>query len=186
MNTRFVNAHRIIRPNLGLQSLDTLSDTADSLAPYLDTILSNDRDTFSRVEKVITEVFPEFKLVNPEKAQNSVSITLTRRDSGERVPLTHCGTGVKQVLAIATFVLTSRQGTIVLLDEPHSYLHPTAERQVVDFLLSHSEHKYFIATHSAILINSVPSDRIMVLGDSKIVSEYSVSPAVISLLHSLG
>ena len=187
MRTRFVNAHRVVTPNLNLQALDTLRDTADSLAPYLDTILSNERESFERIQKVVTDIFPEFKYVNPQKAQNAVSVTLTRRDTDEKVPLTHCGTGVEQVLALATFVLTSVPGTIVLLDEPHSYLHPSAERQVVDFLFSHTEHRYIIATHSAILINAVPPDRILVLTDSNTVPPpISDHPSVPALLHSLG
>jgi energy-coupling factor transporter ATP-binding protein EcfA2 len=187
MHTRFVHAHRVVRPNLSLQALETLTDSADSLGPFLDTTLSNDRETFDSIQRVVTDVFPEFKLVNPEKAQNTVSITLTRRDMNEKVPLTHCGTGVEQVLALATFVLTSAPGTIILLDEPHSYLHPTAERQVVDFLFSHREHRYVISTHSAILINSVPADRILVLGESNTISApSSETPSVPALLHSLG
>src|SRR5712664_1232033 len=187
MSTRFVHAHRVVRPNLGLQALETLADTAESLAPFLDTALSNNRETFDKIQKVVTDTIPEFKFVNPEKAQNSVSITLTRRDTNEKVPLTHCGTGVEQVLALATFVLASGPGTIILLDEPHSYLHPTAERQVVDFLFSHTEHRYVISTHSAILINSVPPDRILVLGKSNTIgAPSSESSSVPTLLHSLG
>jgi hypothetical protein len=71
--------------------------------------------------------------------------------------------------------------------EPHPYLHPMAERQVVDFLFSHTEHRYVIATHSAILINSVPADRILVLGNSNTVAmPTSESSSVPALLHSLG
>jgi hypothetical protein len=62
-----------------------------------------------------------------------------------------------------------------------------AERQVVDFLFSHTEHRYVIATHSAILINSVPADRILVLGNSNTVAmPTSESSSVPALLHSLG
>jgi hypothetical protein len=62
-----------------------------------------------------------------------------------------------------------------------------AERQVVDFLFSHTEHRYAIATHSAILINSVPADRILVLGNSNTVAmPTSESSSVLALLHSLG
>jgi len=187
MKARIVHAHRVVRPNLGLQALDTLNESADSLGPFLDTVLSNDRETFDRIQSVVTNIFPEFRFVNPEKAQNSVSITLTSKRTNEKVPLTHCGTGVEQVLALATFVLTAGPGTIILLDEPHSYLHPTAERQVTDFLFSHSELRYVIATHSAILINSVTPDRILVLGGSDVITESSTrSDSLPSLIHSLG
>ena len=57
----------------------------------------------------------------------------------------------------------------------------------MDFLFSHTEHRYVISTHSAILINSVPADRILVLGESNTISApSSESPSVPALLHSLG
>ena len=187
-NTRMVSAHRVVRSNLQLQALDTLSESAESLAPFLDTILSNERDKFDEIQSVVVGIFPEFKLVNPEKhAQQGVSISLTNRITGERIPLTHCGTGVEQVLAIAAFVLTARPGTTILLDEPHSYLHPIAERQLVRFLNSHSEHRYFIATHSAVFIDAVTPDRILALGESINPGRDLSNPSpVAGLLHSLG
>lgn len=172
-----------------MQALDTLSENADALGPFLDTLLSNNREAFYRIQKVITDIFPEFKFVNPHKSQNGVSLTLTLAKTGEEIPLTHCGTGVEQILALATFVVTAEPGTLVLLDEPHSYLHPTAERKVTDFLLAHSELRYVIATHSAILINSVHPDRILLLGDSDIVDRTpkpANSDSLPSLIHSLG
>lgn len=187
MNTKLVSAHRVVRHQLQLQALTTLSENADSLAPFLDTILSNDREKFDSIEKVVISIFPEFKFVNPEKSQNGVSITLTQKDSNKKIPLANCGTGVEQVLAIATFVLTAKPGTIILLDEPHSYLHPIAERQIVDFLLAHPEHRYVIATHSAILINSVAADSILRLGNSDISqNEETKSHSTAQFLRSLG
>ena len=127
--------------------------------------------------------------MNPQKTQNGVSITLTLAKTGEKIPMTHCGTGVEQILALASFVLTAEPGTLILLDEPHSYLHPSAERQVTDFLLAHSELRYVVATHSAILINSVNPDRILVLGDADNVPyspPVTTPDSVASLIHSLG
>jgi predicted ATPase len=166
MNNRMVAAHRVVRPSLNIQALDALSDSADSLAPFLDTLQSNNRDKFIEIEKVVTGIFPEFRQVNPHKTQNEVSIVLTKKDSQDKIPLTHCGTGVEQILSIATFVLTTPPGNLLLLDEPHSYLHPTAERQLSSFLLAHPEHRYVITTHSAILINSVSPDRVLSVSDT--------------------
>jgi hypothetical protein len=63
------------------------------------------------------------------------------------------------VLALATFVL-STPPSLVLLDEPHSFLHPTAERSLLEFLNAHPEHLYVISTHSSVLINSVDPSRV--------------------------
>jgi hypothetical protein len=38
MNNRMVAAHRVVRQSLNIQALDTLTDNADSLAPFLNTL----------------------------------------------------------------------------------------------------------------------------------------------------
>jgi len=186
-NVLFVDAHRVVAPNQPLQVVETLPRNAAPLAPFLDTLHGNDRQKFDEIEGFLTRVFPEFRYVNPEKRQNSVSLTLTKRDRDERIPLSHCGTGVEQVLAMATFVLTASPGSTILLDEPHSYLHPTAEHDVISFLLKHNEHNYFVSTHSAILINAVPADRVIsVTPPRMMLGDYAASVEIASILRSLG
>lgn len=182
-----VDAHRVVMPQHGLQFQNTLPRNAASLAPFLDTLIGNDRPKFEEIEDFVIRVFPEFRHVNPEKSQNSVSLTLSKRDGGDRIPLSHCGTGVEQILAIATFVLTARRGSTILLDEPHSYLHPTAEHDVISFLLDHKEHSYFISSHSSILINSVSADRILALSPPRMPkTNDNASSDLAGILRSLG
>jgi AAA ATPase domain/AAA domain, putative AbiEii toxin, Type IV TA system len=186
-NTILVSAHRVVAATASLSFVEDLTSNAGSLAPYLDTLQGNDRPKFQEIEKFVTQVFPEFKYVNARKSQNTVSLTLTRSNDGEQILLSHCGTGVEQVLALATFVLTAPTGATILLDEPHSYLHPTAEHDLIAFLLQHKEHSYFISTHSAIMINAVPADRIIALtGPNVTATDSSKSSDVASVLHDLG
>lgn len=162
-----VRAHRVVSDNLPLQTSDTLSDNAQNLAQLLQTLQGKDRASFESIEKFVTTVFPEFRYINAESANNTVTITATLKDSARIVKLSNCGTGVEQILSLATFVITSPPGTLILLDEPHSYLHPASERSLIDFLNDHKEHIYIIATHSPVIINSVPPERINYLGVTK-------------------
>jgi len=160
-NVKLVSPHRVVLDAQMLQTANELPEDARNLAQYLQTLYGQDRDTFHAIE-VVTTVFPEFKYVNPaSKADNQVSIELTEARSSRRIPLSNCGTGVEQILTLATFVLTTPRPGLILLDEPHSYLHPLAERELVQFLHRHNEHKYLISTHSAVLMNSVEGDRII-------------------------
>lgn len=186
-SVRTADAHRVVRPLLGLQAVASLSKNAESLAPFLDTLYGNSRRKFQGIEQFVTRVFPEFESVNPVKHENNISLTLTRTGSDQTVPLTHCGTGVEQLLALASFVLTADPGTIILLDEPHSYLHPSAERELIRFLQEQSEHRYVISTHSSVLVNSVPPDRVVPLSGPVVPRRASAdSIEIASLLHSLG
>lgn len=187
LNTVLVAAHRVVRP-WSLQQQNLLLSNAESLAAVLDELYGNDRDKFAHIEAFVISVFPEFRYVNPVKQQGTMAlITLTRQNSDQKVPLTHCGTGVEQVLALATFIFTSKPGTLLLLDEPHSYLHPIAERALIRLILTHGKHRYVISTHSAILINAVTPDRILSLNSAKITREAASEPSDLpQILHSLG
>jgi hypothetical protein len=170
-----------------MQAVGELTANVESLAPFLDTLFGNNRPKFQEVEALVRRVFPELEYVNPEKRQSAVSLTLTGRQNGPTIPLTHCGTGVEQVLALGAFVLTAPAGSTLLLDEPHSYLHPSAEREIIAFLLEHSEHRYVISTHSAILINAVPPDKVIAVTAPKMTrASRDQTPETAGLLHSLG
>jgi energy-coupling factor transporter ATP-binding protein EcfA2 len=161
-HVRLVSPHRVVQDVQTLQTATELPSDARNLAQYLQTLYGQDRDTFHSIEKFVTEVFPEFKYVNPASGENNqVSIVLVEAQTGRNIPLSNCGTGVEQILTLATFVLTTPEPGLILLDEPHSYLHPTAERALVEFLHKHSKHRYLISTHSAVLMNSVDAERII-------------------------
>jgi hypothetical protein len=57
-------------------------------------------------------------------------------------------------------VTASEPSELVLMDEPHSYLHPTAERALLEFLGKFPDRYFVIATHSSVLINGVTADRL--------------------------
>src|SRR5262249_18304194 len=138
--------------------------TAENLSVFLQTLRGNRPRDFQQIETVVKEIFPTVAFVNPATQENRVQITLSHQLTERDIRLTHSGTGVEQVLAIVTFAITAQPGAILLLDEPHSFLHPTAERQLINFLKRDNKHQYVIGTHSAIFINSVEADRITHVG----------------------
>ncbi|MGB9121698.1 MAG: AAA family ATPase, partial [Candidatus Angelobacter sp.] len=160
LGSRYVAVHRVAAPWVGFQTAEVLLDNAENLSVFLQTLRGNKVRAFRQIEKIVKEIFPDLTSVNPAMQPNRVYITLTREGMEQDIPLSHSGTGVEQVLAIATFAITAEPGAILLLDEPHSFLHPTAERQLIRFLNEDNKHRYVIATHSAVFINSVEADRI--------------------------
>lgn len=184
---RYVSPHRVVSPWINIQTADVLPDSAENLPIFLQTLYGRDRKAFQQIENLLISIFPEFEAVNPATERNQVQITLTRRDVNRQIPLTHCGTGVEQVLAIATFSVTAEKGAILLVDEPHSFLHPTAERQLVNFLRLDLNHQYVISTHSSVFINAVEAGRIThVEGPGKAFSDAQSSPEIGRILLDLG
>ena len=76
------------------------------------------------------------------------------------ISLNHSGTGISQVLAMIYVVMNSDYPKTILIDEPQSFLHPSAIRKLMDIFKQYSYHQYIIATHSPIIINSfkIPID----------------------------
>jgi predicted ATPase len=184
---RIVEAHRAVRSQVPLQTTEGLSANAEQLATFLLTLRGRRPAQYDEIQNVVTTVFPEFRYVNAEDTANTVTVTFAPRAGGKNISLVHCGTGVEQILTLATFVITSPSGSIICIDEPHSYLHPAAERELISFLQEHAEHKYLIATHSPVIVNSVPADRILnVIQEEGPVSRIVKGADVPTILRSLG
>lgn len=183
---RMIEAHRTVRSQIPLATADALSSNAEFLATFLKTLQGRNRRQFEEIESALTSIFPEFEYVNAEDSGNMVFLTFTQRATGKNIPITHCGTGVEQILTLATFVVTSPPGTIICVDEPHSYLHPAAERSLMDFLQRHSEHRYLIATHSPVILNSVSPDRVLNVTLNESGRGVVTRSAVPEVLRSLG
>jgi hypothetical protein len=174
---KLVSPHRVVLDGMNLQTELDLPSDARNLAQFLQTLQGRDREIFHAIESFVTEVFPEFRYVNAVSGlNNQVSIQLTESNTSKKIPLSNCGTGVEQILTLAAFVLATPAPGLLLLDEPHSYLHPVAEKALVQFLHTHSGHKYLISTHSAILINSIEPDRVIYVSPPG--KQYNPAPVV--------
>lgn len=187
LQSLFVAPHRVVGTGMRLTSQMNLGAGGNELAQFLHTLQSNDRRRFGKIETFVTTVFNQFESVNPRSVNDQVNLTLTVRGNGADVPLDRCGTGVEQMLTIATQIVRSEPGTIILLDEPHSFLHPDAERKLMRFLEENHDKRFVIATHSAVMMNAVSSDSIVYIEPpGRSYSEYTPPSASSKLLLDLG
>jgi len=181
---------------------DRLLSDAQNLKPFLNRLFSSGSDKVTLIKNHIKSAFPEicdiitpteslatlgrgsdttpltdirfkFKYYNPEKGIQAIS-------------LKHCGTGLEQYLAIVTAIVVAEEPQLFLIDEPHSFLHPFAEKKLLELMFEHPQHQYIIATHSPLMLNSVPPESIRLLkrnedDGSVFCSDYDINETISEL-----
>jgi putative ATP-dependent endonuclease of the OLD family len=70
------------------------------------------------------------------------------------LPLDAHGTGVQELIILATAILSiENKDTICCIEEPEIHLHPSLQREFIEFITNETNIRYLISTHSSILIN---------------------------------
>ena len=88
-------------------------------------------------------------------------------EDGPRLDIASAGSGFQQVLMLLTFLHT-RQGSVLLLDEPDAHLHVILQDAIYGELrqvAAKNNSQLVIATHSEVIINSVNEQELCVLLD---------------------
>lgn len=138
-----------------------LSPNAANLPAVLNLLQSN-KVRFERFNRIVRNILPQVPWISVRPTvsnQQTLEILVWPFESHpERedlaIPLKDSGTGLGQVLAILYVVLTSQRPSVIVIDEPQSFLHPGAARKLIEVLSSHQRHQYIIATHSPSIISA--------------------------------
>jgi predicted ATPase len=144
-----------------------LAPDASNLPQVLNTLDSNPV-RFHRLNSTVTQILPQVRQVSVRPIGPEVQILIWSHDSvTERsdlaVPLNECGSGIGQVLAMLYVVMTSDHPQTIIVDEPQSFLHPGAVRNLIEVLKQYPQHQYIFATHSpAVITASDPATFTMV------------------------
>jgi putative AbiEii toxin of type IV toxin-antitoxin system/OLD-like protein len=155
-----VPAQRTIPGTVPARRVEIPGPSGPDLGMAIFTRRNDDAPEFHELQRVMAELFPEIDAILTQAVGDmQVQITYRDRFAGRNTPLEQSGTGVAQALHLVALILFSQPRRILLIDEPHSYLHPGAERRLVRFLRDHPEHAYVCATHSPVFINTADPER---------------------------
>ncbi|MEA2581101.1 MAG: hypothetical protein QOE83_1993 [Actinomycetota bacterium] len=190
-NIAYLAPRRIQPGPRGANAAALLTPTGENLTEVVLHLQTNEPLTgFSALRDFLADAFPQVAGVSVsmgEIGQNVGELHVIYRGAPDTlIPLSQCGTGVEQMLALGAGILTNREPRPFLIDEPQAYLHPHAERSLQSFLASHSEHQYIIATHSAFFLNaySLAQTRMITMNNGRSVAALPASAG--GVLEELG
>jgi predicted ATPase len=168
--------HRRVGSNFGITKKMELTPDCGNLPGVL-LVFQSDSVSFGEYKKAIKEIFPEIYdvIISPNdsgEAEIRIWNTSPIKDRTDlAIPLKDCGTGIGQVLAILYLVISSASPQVIIIDEPNSFLHPSASRKLMNIFKRYPQHQYIISTHSPEIIASNPDNLILLTlenGETKV------------------
>ncbi len=142
---------------VAVRKIEPGDETVNSLANLRDAGQA-ELTILSRVQDFIKElIFADDRdiLVNFPPGQGGKR-DIQIRAGGLLLPLSHYGSGVEQMLAMATKIVRHGSNKVVLIEEPEVHFHPDLQRKMLRFLADNQDtfkHQYLIATHSNVFID---------------------------------
>lgn len=155
----YFSAERLNVGESPYQDAKRLSHNADNLAAVLATLQGSKGSTFDRLKQHLKGIFPTFGnlSVRPKPGSSLAEIVIWPTEAMDEpelgFPLSESGTGVGQVLAILSVVMTTTE-SVIIIDEINSFLHPGAVKTLLRLLQTeYSHHQYIVSTHSPEVIS---------------------------------
>jgi predicted ATPase len=147
-----------------------LDEKATNLGSVLHSLHSSNPARFAKIVKLLNKIFNRIQLVTVPVVNETMQVVIWTIDpKSERddlaIPLSECGTGVGQVLAMLYIIVSSDYPQCILIDEPQSFLHPGAIRALMEIFRINSQHQYIITTHSPSILSDSLSQVIHVVHD---------------------
>lgn len=139
---------------------------------------------FEEIRKYMMKNVSNLKKLNPttdfdwSKSLKKFDLNLEFEGQNFDIPISHKGTGFKRLLMVAYFeYLASKknvQNQIFAIEDPETYLHPSAQEDLLNSIIKISNNaQFFLTTHSPIFAGATGGENsILVTKDSKGISHY--------------
>lgn len=163
------DAERVVGYRCTVGHNPILASNAANLAEVLQILNTRSPARFKRLNDLVSEVFSGIHWVaasmdSPTTVEVRIWPIFPDSDRDDlTLPLKECGSGIGQVLSILYVIVASEQPRTIIIDEPNSFLHPGAAKNLVQILTRFPEHQYFISTHSPEILATAGSATITML-----------------------
>lgn len=181
----FINGTRHVPTSAQANVQKSLSIDGNNLNAFLFTLHNNDEKAFDEIVDMFKLIFDDIAYVSTPIDGSNTYISLYFKGSSEPIPLSNCGSGFTHVLIILC-VLFTKESRIILYDEPHVFLHPSAEKAIYDLISFKRRNQYLLTTHSPLLINYPFSKNIYLVQKNSGKSIYTKLDNIQEILSDIG
>jgi len=140
---------------------------------------------FEEIRKYMTKNVSGLKKLNPttdfdwSKSLKKFDLNLEFEGQNFDVPISHKGTGFKRLLMVAYFEYLANKKSIknqiFAIEEPETYLHPSAQQDLLNSIVRiYEDSQFFLTTHSPVFAGATDGkNSILVTKDEFGISHYS-------------
>lgn len=149
----YFSAQRPANGETGYGYAERLDAAASNLPNVLNTLRGERDALYQKLVGHLREVFPTIGNMSVRtRPDNNLEILLWPTERMDELqlsfPLKNSGTGVAQVVAMFTAIMTVKNA-VIIIDEINSFLHPAAVKAVLRILQTeYGEHQYIVSTHA--------------------------------------
>ena len=143
--------------------------TKDKTAKIEDGLKKDLATEFEEIRKYMAKNVSELKKLNPttdfdwSKSLKKFDLNLEFEGQNFDVPISHKGTGFKRLLMVAYFEYLANKKSIknqiFAIEEPETYLHPSAQQDLLNSIIRISEgSQFFLTTHSPVFAGATDGE----------------------------
>ncbi len=164
------SSERSVQSIYGHHANSELMPNSQNLAYCINYLQSDNPDQAKELNGLLNRVFPTVHWVGaPGNGSNQFELKVHTNPSHLKrndlaVPINRVGTGVGNALAMLYVALTAQTQRFILLEEPNSFLHPRALRELLAILAEiGGKHQFFITTHSSDVLRTIKASTVTLL-----------------------
>ena len=164
------SSERLVQHIYGHQGTGDLLPNGENLAYCINFLQSGNPDLARELDRLLHRVFPTIHWVGSQgNGNNQFELKVHTNPSHLKrsdlaIPINRVGTGVYNALAMLYVALTAQTQRFLLLEEPNSFLHPRALRELLAILAEiGGKHQFFITTHSSDVLRTIKASTVTLL-----------------------